>query len=219
MATSYISRCNSCGYEVKTEGHYEFYRDEKGEVKLYGHPVPFSDEARQRGIYGYYSYLYCGICDKVQKIIIKEFKTPHYNEWGKRYRSFPVRSKSIKAAVFIMILWIDDLKSRLLKLIFDSDSKNNSGISRHSLYESFIRLIICIMEFIIYSKDENVGITIRNIAGIEILKEYQKEHSIQCPECKNTDLLFNTTESGIFTNKKCPRCKNGIFQSEELWIS
>jgi len=54
MGAGYSHRCNKCGYSVSTSGPWEFYRDNKGERRHYGHPVPFSDEARKRGIHGLY---------------------------------------------------------------------------------------------------------------------------------------------------------------------
>ena len=76
MGAEYSHKCNKCGYFVSTSGPWEFYRDSKGDRKFYGHPVPISDEARQRGIYGLSGELYCSNCDETFDLILVEFKKP-----------------------------------------------------------------------------------------------------------------------------------------------
>ncbi len=68
--------CTECGYEVETSGLHEFYRDKSGKRKLYGHPIPTSKEAEERGIYGFSAELYCPICDEVFDLIVVEYKRP-----------------------------------------------------------------------------------------------------------------------------------------------
>lgn len=74
MGAGYIHACDKCGYEVSTSGPWEFYRDSKGKRKDYGHPVPFSDEAKEAGIYGLSAQLYCKQCDAVHDLIVVEYK-------------------------------------------------------------------------------------------------------------------------------------------------
>jgi uncharacterized protein YbaR (Trm112 family) len=94
MGTGYSCKCDRCGYSVSTSGPWEFYRDSKGNRKPYGHPVPTSEEARERGIYGFSGELYCPKCDrKFEDLILVEFvgSSPDYSldylsawaAWGK----------------------------------------------------------------------------------------------------------------------------------------
>lgn len=76
MGSGYLMKCDHCGYSVKTSGPWEFYRDEKGERHAFGHPIPISAEAAQRGVYGLSGTLYCPACDKVVDVILVEFKEP-----------------------------------------------------------------------------------------------------------------------------------------------
>jgi len=76
MGSIYIYKCDHCGYELETSGPWEFYRDEKDQMKPYGHPAPLSDEAAESGIYGLYGKMYCPVCKKVRKVILVEFKNP-----------------------------------------------------------------------------------------------------------------------------------------------
>ncbi|MFP4015896.1 MAG: hypothetical protein ACLFUI_02585 [Halanaerobiales bacterium] len=79
MGTCYIHQCNNCAYIVRTSGPWGFYRDSDGSRKLYGHPEPMSEEAKERGIYGLSAKVYCPDCDKVHDLIIVEFKNPSDN--------------------------------------------------------------------------------------------------------------------------------------------
>lgn len=73
-------KCSSCGYAVWTHGLLEFYRDAAGVRKPYGHPVPASEEAERRGIWGFFSIGYCPSCDMTEDVILFELETP----WKKR---------------------------------------------------------------------------------------------------------------------------------------
>ena len=76
MATFFSHTCENCGYSVHTSGPHEFYRDSDGNRKQYGHPVPLSEEAKQRGIYGSSGILYCAKCDEVVDVITFEYEKP-----------------------------------------------------------------------------------------------------------------------------------------------
>ena len=85
MGAVFEHKCTSCGYSVSTSGPWEFYRDKNGQMTPYGHPVPASKEAQERGIYGFYGTLYCPICDATHEIILVEFKEPcrrSIQAWG-----------------------------------------------------------------------------------------------------------------------------------------
>jgi len=73
--------CNNCGYKISTSGLWEFYRDDQGNLQDYGHPVPRSREAREKGVYGLYGNFYCPTCDQTQKIICIEAKEPIYDRF------------------------------------------------------------------------------------------------------------------------------------------
>lgn len=70
--------CDVCGYTISTLGPWEFYRDANGERKLYGHPVPISEEAARGGIHGLSGIVYCSVCDRSFDLILVEFKEPCY---------------------------------------------------------------------------------------------------------------------------------------------
>ena len=76
MGAGYDFKCNCCGYRFSTSGPWEFYRNLKGQRKLYGHPSPVSVEAQLHGIYGLSGELYCLRCDKVFDLILVEFQRP-----------------------------------------------------------------------------------------------------------------------------------------------
>jgi len=76
VGSSYRHRCDGCGYEVSTSGAWEFYRDRRGRRRPYGHPVPRSETARRRGIYGLSVEVYCPGCDKVSDAVLVEFVKP-----------------------------------------------------------------------------------------------------------------------------------------------
>lgn len=85
MGSGYVHTCDSCGYSVSTSGPWEFYRDSAGRRKPYGHPVPTSEEAKERGIYGLSALVYCFDCDETFDVILIEYKNGSYDAlsvWG-----------------------------------------------------------------------------------------------------------------------------------------
>jgi DNA-directed RNA polymerase subunit M/transcription elongation factor TFIIS len=76
MGAGFRYKCDRCGYSISTSGPWEFYRDVKGNRKPYGHPVPTSEEAKERGIYGLSAELYCPKCAKTFDLILVEFTRP-----------------------------------------------------------------------------------------------------------------------------------------------
>jgi len=76
MGAHYNFKCTCCDYSFSTSGPWEFYRNAKGKRKPFGHPVPVSKEAAQRGIYGLSADLYCPQCDRIFDVILVEFKRP-----------------------------------------------------------------------------------------------------------------------------------------------
>lgn len=76
MGVTFSHRCDNCGYSVSTSGPWEFYRDNNGNLKPFGHPGPMSEEAEQRGLYGLYAELYCANCDKAFSIVLIECEKP-----------------------------------------------------------------------------------------------------------------------------------------------
>ena len=80
MGAEYRFTCSKCDYSISTSGPWEFYRDEKGRRKLYGHPVPRSEEAERSGIYGFSGKLYCPACDKISNLILLEYKNPCHDQ-------------------------------------------------------------------------------------------------------------------------------------------
>ena len=92
MAGFWTWKCNSCGYELCTSGDHEFYRDEKGMLHDYGHPVPVSEEAKKQGIKGFTVKWYCPKCQVVREVIITEFDKPllgRYSVKNKRHNFEP----------------------------------------------------------------------------------------------------------------------------------
>ena len=76
MGAHYTYTCDACGLSFETSGPWEFYRDESGTLMDYGHPGPHTEEAEQRGIYGFYCELFCPSCLKTEKVIVVEYKKP-----------------------------------------------------------------------------------------------------------------------------------------------
>ncbi len=92
MGSWYEYECNYCHYKVTTGGLLEFYRDESGIKKRYGHPLPFSEEAQKCGMKGFSVEAYCLNCKKIFDVIKTEFKNSSIHE-GKpeiliHYREF-----------------------------------------------------------------------------------------------------------------------------------
>jgi len=79
MGAAWVHKCDKCNYSVHTSGPWEFYRDNEGKRKFYGHPVVASEEAEQRGIYGLSCDLYCLNCDETFDLIQVEFKKPSFD--------------------------------------------------------------------------------------------------------------------------------------------
>jgi hypothetical protein len=77
VGASYVHICDGCGYRVRTSGPWEFYRDDEGRVRDYGHPAPVSKEAIEAGIHGLMGRHYCPRCDKVSRVIVVEFVEPY----------------------------------------------------------------------------------------------------------------------------------------------
>ncbi len=68
MGAEYVLECNNSRRSIRMSGPWEFYRDEHGKRKVYGHPRAISEEARRRGIYGLSaSCLVFQTCEKFQK--------------------------------------------------------------------------------------------------------------------------------------------------------
>ncbi len=73
MGAQYQFICNNekCDHTLTTSGPWEFYRDAEGKMKDYGHPVPFSDDAAESGVQGFYADMFCADCgNKVGEIKI-----------------------------------------------------------------------------------------------------------------------------------------------------
>jgi len=70
-------KCNKCGFSFPTSGPWEFYRDKKGNIKPYGHPVPSSAEAKKAGIAGLNANVFCLTCmESINNFILVEYKKP-----------------------------------------------------------------------------------------------------------------------------------------------
>jgi hypothetical protein len=76
MAAGWDWKCTHRGYRVTTSGPHEFYRDDEGNRKPYGHPVPMSHEAARCGIKGFSTLAYCPTCDTLRDEVIMEFDGP-----------------------------------------------------------------------------------------------------------------------------------------------
>ena len=95
MGRSITYGCNSCGHTVTFSGPWEFYRDAKGRRKPYGHPVPVSREAENRGICGLSAQMYCPSCHRGVDIIVVEFTEPvveTLSVWSRAWRPKPAYS-------------------------------------------------------------------------------------------------------------------------------
>jgi len=73
--------CLSCDFMVETSGPWEFYRDENGDRRPYGHPHALSKEAKMKGVKGFYVHGYCTQCDTVKDALTREFNTPVHDGW------------------------------------------------------------------------------------------------------------------------------------------
>jgi Zn finger protein HypA/HybF involved in hydrogenase expression len=71
--------CESCDFKVETSGFHEFYRDDHGELRSYGHPTATSKEVKEKGVKGFFVRGYCTKCNAVKVAITQEFNSPIYN--------------------------------------------------------------------------------------------------------------------------------------------
>ncbi len=88
MGSGYEYTCDNCGRHISTSGPWEFYRNDEGKIKSYGHPGPWSEEAKNHDIAGLMGSLYCIQCDRVfHNVVMVEFKTPSLDSlsvwWGR----------------------------------------------------------------------------------------------------------------------------------------
>ena len=80
MAAFWDWKCSNCGFTVETSGSHEFYRDDNGELRPYGHPPSgASIEAEEKGVKGFYVCGYCTKCDTIKTAITREFNIPVHN--------------------------------------------------------------------------------------------------------------------------------------------
>jgi len=75
MPTGVIYKCNNCGEAVTLSGLFEYYIDESGLRKRYGH-LNRSDKAKQTGVMGFSVEWYCRQCQKVREAVVVEFSSP-----------------------------------------------------------------------------------------------------------------------------------------------
>ena len=75
MPTGVIYKCNNCGYAVTLSGLFEYYIDESGLRKRYGH-LGRSAEAKQTGVMGFSVEWYCCKCQKVREAVVVEYCSP-----------------------------------------------------------------------------------------------------------------------------------------------
>jgi hypothetical protein len=87
MGFGYTWKCKTCGNEITLSGPWEFYRDNEGKRKPYGHPTPNTEEARKAGVKGFSEALYCSKCREVRDAITQEFRKPVINDnhWIRSY--------------------------------------------------------------------------------------------------------------------------------------
>ena len=81
MGTGYFHHCSHCSFSLSTSGPWEFYRDEEGNRQAYGHPIPLSPEAEERGIWGYSAEIYCLQCMELQETILVEWGDPREEDF------------------------------------------------------------------------------------------------------------------------------------------
>ncbi|MFW6306086.1 MAG: hypothetical protein ACOC1N_01725, partial [Bacillota bacterium] len=81
MGKNYIYKCTNCDREFNTSGPWEFYRDEKGKRLPYGHPAPLTEEARLKGIHGFFADMLCLDCGREVNVVIEEFYPKKKSIW------------------------------------------------------------------------------------------------------------------------------------------
>lgn len=85
MGSWYTYSCNKCGKTYKTSGPWEFFRDKKGRIKQYGHPVPLSREAEKAGVHGLTGNVLCLDCgQEARGLVLCEYKSPVKDEYKLR---------------------------------------------------------------------------------------------------------------------------------------
>ena len=72
MPTGFIYKCTNCGYAVTLSGIWEFYIDEFGLRKRYGH-LARSVEVQKAGVMGFSVEWYCPTCRSVRDVSVLEF--------------------------------------------------------------------------------------------------------------------------------------------------
>ena len=80
--------CDNCNFNTQTKGFDEFYRDQDGNVKSYGHPKAINEEASKAGIKGFMGDVVCIDCGKaVKDFVLMESKYPEYPEFSEKNSS------------------------------------------------------------------------------------------------------------------------------------
>jgi Zn finger protein HypA/HybF involved in hydrogenase expression len=69
-------RCEQCGYTLCISGLWEFYRDDMGLRRFYGHPGASSPEAAESGVKGFTTDDYCPKCREIRTVVVLEFVNP-----------------------------------------------------------------------------------------------------------------------------------------------
>ena len=94
MGSCYAYSCDKCGHTYNTGGPWEFYRDKKGRIKQYGHPVPCSEEAEKAGVHGLTGNVLCLDCGaEIRDLVIEEYKTAVKDEFKVRMWAGRVEQK------------------------------------------------------------------------------------------------------------------------------
>lgn len=75
MAIFWHHEC-ACGCSFDTSGQHEFFRDAIGGLRLYGHPLAKSPEAKAAGIAGFCGKMHCLACDSAVDVVMREFQHP-----------------------------------------------------------------------------------------------------------------------------------------------
>ena len=83
-------QCPECTFETSIGGPEEFYLQD-GERRPYGHPDPVSEEARSRGVDGFWMTLWCTTCAAAKRLVTLELEEPcePLDAWAGRGRPRP----------------------------------------------------------------------------------------------------------------------------------
>ncbi|MFW6287237.1 MAG: hypothetical protein ACOC2J_00630 [bacterium] len=73
MGENYTYQCSECEKKFNTSGPWEFYRNKEGKRMPYGFPGPLTQEARLRGVEGFFADMLCLDCGNEVNVIIEEF--------------------------------------------------------------------------------------------------------------------------------------------------